>query len=279
MAVRAMDGATGAGAVARAVSTPLSTAPGISARSAGRRALVIDDLELNRRILAGELSTCGFETEVAGDAFAGLAALERAAHRQRPFDLVLLDQTMPGLSGLALAGRIRAMASIAATRLVLTACAGGDPVTAGLVDAVLAKPIDPHILTDCLERLFAQPKAGPDVDLQRLEALRRIMSADQFVGLVEAALNAVIDHVAGVVQHVAAQDLAAAGRIAHDLISTAGNVGALRLGAAAQAVERAAKAGDRATCAQLAAEVSAAFTASLVPLGDYARCHGCRLAG
>ena len=42
------------------------------------------------------------------DGFAAMAELERAFHQGKPFDLVIVDQMMPGLSGEALAQRIRA---------------------------------------------------------------------------------------------------------------------------------------------------------------------------
>src|SRR5437588_12815748 len=59
------------------------------------RLLVVDDDELNRDMLSRRLLRKGYRVSVACD---GPAALDLVA--KQPFDLVLLDIMMPGLSGL-----------------------------------------------------------------------------------------------------------------------------------------------------------------------------------
>src|SRR5262252_5480173 len=77
---------------------------------AGLRVLIVDDVEMNRRVLARQLAAFGVTTVSADDGFAAMAELERAFHQGRPYDLVVIDQMMPGLSGEELAKRIRATA-------------------------------------------------------------------------------------------------------------------------------------------------------------------------
>ena len=68
-----------------------------------RRLLVVDDLALNRQFLAALLRPLGFEVDEAAD---GEQALAQLAGGARP-DLVLMDMSMPGLSGMETTRRLR----------------------------------------------------------------------------------------------------------------------------------------------------------------------------
>jgi DNA-binding response OmpR family regulator len=57
--------------------------------------LVVDDDALMRKLLSINLRACGYQVQAACD---GMAALELLNHQ--PFDLVLLDISMPELDGL-----------------------------------------------------------------------------------------------------------------------------------------------------------------------------------
>ena len=78
--------------------------------------LIVDDHPLTRDALAGLLTANGFD--VVGHAGGGAEAIERAAEL-RP-DLVLLDLSMPGLSGLETLPRLR-QAAPSCEVVVLTA--------------------------------------------------------------------------------------------------------------------------------------------------------------
>ena len=67
------------------------------------RVLVVDDVEANRDVLARRLSRRGYVSVMAED---GQAALDRVAN-DLPFDLILLDVMMPGMSGLEVLERVR----------------------------------------------------------------------------------------------------------------------------------------------------------------------------
>ena len=66
-----------------------------------KRLLVVDDHASIRELLGSWARNRGFETTLAADAQAALLELER-----QPFDLVISDVRMPGLSGLNLLGRM-----------------------------------------------------------------------------------------------------------------------------------------------------------------------------
>ncbi len=131
------------------------------------KVLAVDDVELNLELLQRQLGTYGVAAHCVADGFAALAELERAWHRGKPYDLVFLDQMMPGLSGEELAARIRANPAFSDTKLVLISSAGAYGVSkAGFhhLDAKVDKPLRQHELLDCLVRVFSSPA----VDLSQL---------------------------------------------------------------------------------------------------------------
>jgi len=114
-----------------------------------RRILVVDDSADLRENLVECLELEGYQAWAAAD---GLQALTALGREPLP-DLVLIDQSMPGLSGLELAGRIRAEPRLAALKLVL---ASGQQAPRGLlpVDGVLGKPFGMAELTGLIGRLL-----------------------------------------------------------------------------------------------------------------------------
>lgn len=74
-----------------------------AARVAGtKRALVVDDNDINRMILSDMLGDLGVETTEAEDGFAAIAAMTA-----QPFDALFLDISMPGIDGIETLRRIR----------------------------------------------------------------------------------------------------------------------------------------------------------------------------
>ncbi len=83
-----------------------ASAPRGPVRKDGRRGriLVVDDELAVCEFMAQMLGDEGYRVEVATDGAAALRMLEDTAE---PFDLVITDQTMPGITGLELAGEVR----------------------------------------------------------------------------------------------------------------------------------------------------------------------------
>ncbi len=132
-------------------------------RLRGIHTLIVDDVPMNIEILTRQLRTLGMEIETALDGFQAVAEIERAWFHGRPYDLVLLDQMMPGLAGLSLAERVRASPNFAETRIVLISSAGNSELRRGvgtLIDAVLEKPLRRADLLECLSRLFGSEAAA-----------------------------------------------------------------------------------------------------------------------
>ncbi len=129
---------------------------GLAEQFPGLRVLLVDDIPMNLEIMSRQLGILGMSPVSVDDAFAALAELERAWHRGNPYDVVFLDQMMPGLSGEGLAERVWATPSLAETKLVLVSSAGphGIGETASSFDAILDKPVRQHEIVACMARLY-----------------------------------------------------------------------------------------------------------------------------
>lgn len=72
------------------------------------RVLVIDDNDVNRRILTEQLRTWGIDGHAVEDGPSGVAVLEEAASLGFAIDAIILDYHMPVMNGLDVVERIRA---------------------------------------------------------------------------------------------------------------------------------------------------------------------------
>lgn len=104
------------------------------------RVLIVDDNALNRLLPTAWLSRIGCETAECVDGHDALEVLENER-----FDVVLLDLSMPGLSGMEVCRRLRALPERAQPRVIAyTAHASPDQIDtfrAAGFDDVLIKPI------------------------------------------------------------------------------------------------------------------------------------------
>lgn len=89
------------------------------------RILVVDDIELNRRIIVDRFSRMGHTVTTAVNGMEALAQIQEAKGCGNPFNLALLDYQMPGMDGLELAREIRADADNHALPIVMISSVGG----------------------------------------------------------------------------------------------------------------------------------------------------------
>jgi CheY-like chemotaxis protein len=122
--------------------------------SADRRALVVDDVLVNRKLAMAYLSKLGWQ---GADVDGGYAAFDWLASHQ-PVDLVLLDISMPDLSGEEVCRQLRANPAFSALPIVAyTAHAGPLDIERFLANgfnAVLIKPISLQRMKDVIGSLF-----------------------------------------------------------------------------------------------------------------------------
>jgi two-component system sensor histidine kinase/response regulator len=129
------------------------TVPVPNARLDGLRVLIVDDNATNRTILIHQTASWKMIPSEAEDGNRALELL-RAAAQHEPYDIVLMDMDMPGITGFELARTIKGDPSIAAVPLVLMTSFGqrGDGQVAREIGiaAYLTKPVRESQLFDCL---------------------------------------------------------------------------------------------------------------------------------
>jgi two-component system response regulator MprA len=126
----------------------------------GARILVVDDEPAVRESLARALRLEGYDTALAADGLAGLAALA-----DRPCDAIVLDVAMPRLDGLGMCRELRA-AGDRVPILLLTARDGIGDRVAGLDAGADDYLVKPFALAELLARVRAllRRAAPPDDD-------------------------------------------------------------------------------------------------------------------
>lgn len=107
----------------------------------GSRILTVEDESAVTRLLALVLCGPGCKVTSASD---GTEALSRIAASSQPYDIIITDHQMPGMSGLELVRQLRAQ-DFAGKIVVLSAFLNEENVRAYQalgVDLMLAKPFD-----------------------------------------------------------------------------------------------------------------------------------------
>lgn len=133
------------------------------------RVLVVDDEESIRDLVRMLLER---EGHAVTDAPGGREALDLL--RDRPFDLVLLDRSMPLMSGMEVLRAIRADGALAGTKVLMVTAAGlmsdADEALSAGADDYLVKPLDAKLLVEKTARLSAgaAPSSGLISRLRRL---------------------------------------------------------------------------------------------------------------
>jgi GAF domain-containing protein/CheY-like chemotaxis protein/HPt (histidine-containing phosphotransfer) domain-containing protein len=154
----------------------------------GRRALVVDDNETNRRLMTALLGAWGVQTVLASGPEQALAALGDGR-----IDFAVLDMLMPGMDGLDLALRIRQRAP--GLPLVLASSVSQHDVTADPrwpasgIGAVVTKPIKASplhaavatVLGAALDDGMDGTTSSLDEDLATTHPLRILLAEDNVV--------------------------------------------------------------------------------------------------
>jgi PAS domain S-box-containing protein len=151
------------------------------------RTLVVDDNASAREVLADLLAGLPVQAVYAGSGEEALAEAARARAAQQPFELVLMDWDMPGISGVEATRRLLAATDGPLPRVVMISAFAREDVreaaSAAGAHAFLAKPISASALVDTLTRLFATPATrAPEVALvesaRPLHGLRVLVADD-----------------------------------------------------------------------------------------------------
>ncbi|MBK5109027.1 MAG: response regulator, partial [Anaerolineales bacterium] len=119
----------------------------------GKRVLVVDDNETNRRILTLQGKTWGMHIRATESPNEALKWIKK----DDPFDLAILDMNMPEMDGVELAAGIREFRDAGQLPLVLFSSLGSREIDTNEIKfaAQLQKPLKPSALFDILMEIFA----------------------------------------------------------------------------------------------------------------------------
>ncbi len=257
--------------------------------------LLVEDNEVNQLVTVGFLARRGHAVTTAD---CGEDALTILADRS--FDLILMDQRMPGLSGLETLQHIRALASetrssipVIVTSASVLASEMESCFRAG-ADGFLAKPfrqeeLDRAIASCLNDRTFAPSARGggtgtPDpvvpsaeasssadvivaeradlIDNAVLKGHIELLGESRALRIVEAFQTSTQRVVDAMQDDLAAGALVALADRAHGLKSAAHNVGLVRVAGLADGLEARARAGDTSGSSALFADLEQAYAAS-----------------
>src|SRR5471030_2540847 len=120
-------------------------APAPVAGLRGLRVLIVDDNQVNRRVLHEQIASWGMRSESLSSGEQVLDALRSAKESGDPYTFVLLDYQMQGMDGVEVAGAIKADPAIRDTVVVLLTSVGQwcelKRTEGARVDASLVKPV------------------------------------------------------------------------------------------------------------------------------------------
>jgi len=123
------------------------------------RVLVMDDEEMIRKMLRKTLPLAGYEVEVAGDGAEAIGLYARARESGQPFDVVILDLTVPG--GMGGKETIRRLLEIDPdVKAIVSSGYSTDPIMSDFrsygFSAVAVKPYSAEALEETLARLLTE---------------------------------------------------------------------------------------------------------------------------
>ena len=223
----------------------------------GKRVLIADDNPTSQTILARLVTDLGADVVAVGD---GIEAMERVARDS--FDLLFIDMQMPRMSGMEViaclrnlpgtAARLPVIAvtahALASDRRAILAAGANDMLTKPLLSPQAFAIVVRRVLMPASPPLTAGPlptarplppttgTAPPPLDRHRLGHLLDMAGPETGCDLLDRLINDLDGVQSGLVEAARAPDWEAIRRHSHVLISLAGAVGGLQMGAEAEAL-------------------------------------------
>jgi signal transduction histidine kinase/DNA-binding NarL/FixJ family response regulator len=249
--------------------TPLGTEAPVRRVLPRSRVLLVEDILANQLVTATLLRREGHLVDIAVN---GAEALQTVA--RRPYDLVLMDIFMPGMSGFDVARRIRAMPGPAGTVPIVALTANVSPDDQALcreagMNRLLPKPVALSDLVQALAelawrglpertttlRVTVPPHRASVLSAARVGELRNSLPGEMLGGMVEECLielQARLPTLRRAMESGNSNEVVAE---AHAMVGMAAGYGMAALEARLRALMLAARSSDTARAAALAAEL------------------------
>lgn len=149
---------------------------------AGLRVLIVDDNEVNRRVVHEQISSWGMRNGCYASGKEALKAVRAANASGDPYHIVITDYEMPEIDGAALTASIKADPKLKDTLVVMLTSVGNWQEVRGsereIIDACLVKPVKHSQLLNALSTVWSRklestPQAATQTEYQRsIAALR-----------------------------------------------------------------------------------------------------------
>ncbi|MBS1800952.1 MAG: response regulator [Acidobacteria bacterium] len=199
--------------------------------------LVVDDDALSRELIVLLLTHAAHTVEAVDS---GEAAIAHLVTTSSPLDLILADLQMPGISGVALAHKLR-QTGYGRTLLAMSGSQPDDHALDGF-DGFLLKPFDMDTLDAAFEGTSRRQKHEPPPDTNVLDPethrkLAATMKPEKLAQLYQLCLGDVRKRVATMRRAAAMGDDATCRREAHAIKGGCGLIGAIELQTIAASVE------------------------------------------
>jgi CheY-like chemotaxis protein/HPt (histidine-containing phosphotransfer) domain-containing protein len=230
-------------------------------RLAGRELLLIEDDDVTRALVSEVLRASGASITEVSNGESVLTSSNRG-----PYDAVLLDIHLPGMSGFDVAAHLRERSLVTGPIIAVTADVfAGNSDRGEVFDEIIRKPFSADHLRSVLERRLSDrpavpagetvegthstardPANPPGLEIDR--ALDRIGGNDELLHQLLARFEARCRHATRELRDLVAEgDTESAARLAHSLKGTAANLGASGVHRAALKIEEDLQSGGHGT--------------------------------
>jgi CheY-like chemotaxis protein len=130
----------------------------------GMRALIVDDNEVNRRVVREQVHTWGMIATTSSSAVDALTEARQAAAKDEPYQFIIADYRMPDMDGVAMACALRKEVRLGDPVVVMLSSIGTWRDVRGMegsaIDACLVKPVRPAQLYETLAAAWHR-RPGP----------------------------------------------------------------------------------------------------------------------
>jgi PAS domain S-box-containing protein len=179
-----------------AAASAVTPAPAASLH--GLRVLIVDDIEMNRRVVHEQISSWGMRNGSYASAEEALHAIREAQAAGDPFDLVIADYQMPGIDGATLAASIKADPALGGIVFILLTSISHWRESRGLeggsVDACLVKPVRQAKLMETMAAAWAKKHPLRIEAPGNATAVRRTSAGNSDAGKSIDALSQHVEH-------------------------------------------------------------------------------------
>jgi len=132
------------------------------------RVLIVDDNEVNRRVLEEQLGSCGAQTVQVATGREGLRAMREAVAAKAPFQIAVVDFQMPEMDGMMFGRAAKADPALRSTVLVMLSSAGQRSLTPDIRESGFAACLSKAVYASQLMQTMADAwrshtKGGSDV--------------------------------------------------------------------------------------------------------------------